>query len=71
MCDGHLDLLINSCCVMDISDFLTIDVIIIMRIYSRYCNYPFELKQLVDLLFISPDESTMDVQRRLAFNGVY
>ena len=33
--------------------------------------YPFEHKKLVDLLFIFPDESAMDVQRRPAFNGVY
>ena len=33
--------------------------------------YPFEQKKLVDLLFIFPDESAMDVQRRSAFNGVY
>jgi hypothetical protein len=71
VCDGRLDLLINSCCVMDISDLLIIHVIVIMRIYSCYCNYPFEHKQFVDLLFISPDESAMDVQDRLAFSGVY
>jgi hypothetical protein len=71
VCDGHLNLLINSCCVMDISDLLIICVIVIMRIYSYYCNYPFEHKQLVDLLFIFPVELAMDVQRRLVFNGVY
>jgi hypothetical protein len=69
--DGHLDLLINSSCVMDMSDLLIIHVIIIMRIYSCYCNYLFEHKQLVDLLFISLYESAMDVQRRPTFNGVY
>jgi hypothetical protein len=63
VCGGHLDLLISSCCVMDISDPLIIHVIVIIKIYSCYCNYPFEHKQLVDLLFISRDESAMDVQR--------
>jgi len=28
-------------------------------------------KQLVDLLFIFPDEWAMDVQRQLASNGIY
>jgi hypothetical protein len=62
MCDKHFDLLINSFFVMDISKILIIYVIVIMRIYSCYYNYPFEPKQLVDLLFVSPDESAMDVQ---------
>ena len=79
----YLDLLIldfwiyYSYCAMDISNLL-IHVIVIMRIYlflhifdMRREIYPFEHKKLVDLLFIFPDESAMDVQRRSAFNGVY
>jgi hypothetical protein len=56
---------------MDISDLLIIHVIIIMRIYLCYCNYPFLHKKLVELLFIFLDESAMDVQRRPMFNEVY
>ena len=66
LCDGYLR-------HFNYSYFCNYDNLFILLHLFDNCSeiYPFEHKQLVDLLFIFLDESAMDVQRRPMFNGVY